>query len=159
MSKIAYIFFTLLITVSAVLPSNALVVCQKEDGSVIIEFMNGELCACDHKRISDEQDKNCCIEAECHDDVEVTAECHDKKEINSGSCKDTELEFTEILNSAKRLDCDLLPNQSSYADINLFSPVSIRALIKPFDVGKNYLTNKDIFNHSLLLKKTTVFII
>ena len=159
MSKIAYIFFTLLITVSAVIPSNALVVCQKPDGSVSIEFMDGELCACNQKMVNDEQDKSCCLDTECHDVVEVTTKCHDDLKIGSGDCIDTELEFIEVLNTTQRLDCELLQKLSKSIFIDLTSSISIRALIKPYDVGKYFTIDYEILNYSLHLKNTTVLLI
>ncbi|MCM8526776.1 MAG: hypothetical protein NE327_09690 [Lentisphaeraceae bacterium] len=159
MMKVAYILFTLLITASAVLPSNAIVTCKKEDGSITIEFKSGESCACNLDRINDQNDKNCCDVSECHDDEKVTADCHEKNEISSGDCVDTELEFLETLTSVKRVDYLSLLNTPSFYVYDNLPLVSVLGLTKPIDVGKDYCVENEIVNLSLTLKKTSVFII
>ncbi|MCM8534292.1 MAG: hypothetical protein NE330_24220 [Lentisphaeraceae bacterium] len=159
MIKLIYIYFAILVTASAVIPNNALVTCKKEDGSIFIEFKSGERCACDNERILDEKDKNCCDVTECHDDEEITADCHEENQITSGDCHDTEIEFVESIN-AVRNNSILLQKTIKFLPVSfIVQPISVRSLIKPFDVGKYYASESEIINQALLQKKTTVFII
>ena len=149
----------MLIATSAVLPSNALVTCKKEDGSISIEFKSGEICSCNLDRINDQNDKSCCEVSECHDDEKVTADCHEKNEISSGDCVDTELEFTDSLISIKRVDYLTLSNTSFFFVFNHLPKISVLGLTKPVDVGKDCGAENEIVNLSLTLKKTSVFLI
>lgn len=159
MLKIVHAFTFILISLTAVLPNNLLVVCEQEDGSVSIEFRTGELCACDLERLDDELEKTCCDEIDCHEDEELTAACHEVNQINSGDCNDTELVFTQVLSSVNRIDNYIL--SAVYSPLVQYTNalITTRSLLKPFDVGKEYQLNNDIINHALLLKETTVFLI
>ena len=159
MSKIIYILFALLVTASAVIPNDSIVTCKKEDGSVTIEFKNGDVCACDAIRIVDEKNKNCCEIIACHDDEKVTADCHEENQISSGGCDDTEIEFIENINTVRN-NSFLLQKIIKFLPVSfVVQPISVRSLIKPFDVGKYYASESEIINQALLQKKTTVFII
>jgi len=159
MKKLFYTLFVFVITASAVIPKDAVVTCKKEDGSISVEFKSGESCSCDEERIVDFQNKNCCDITECHDDEEITADCHKKNKISSGDCDDTELIFVDVVNAFDRNISIFTKCFIGYIYLNFVAPSSVHGLIKPVDVGKYSFNNSEIINQSLLLKKTTVFII
>lgn len=158
MKKLSYILFTALLAIYTLLPKG-LVTCVKEDGSITIEFKNGESCVCDDVRQKDLLTKICCNISECHTNDEVTSDCHDENKISSGDCEDTDIKLLEIatVDSNKKFTANKTVNHSYY--LNYISLSSIDGLTKPVDVGKWKLDTKDIINQALLHQRTIVLVI
>lgn len=157
MKNILHIFFALLITLAAVIPSG-LVVCEK-NGSISIEFESGEICSC-NKQSQDMAEKFCCEDTQCHENETVTSKCHEENELSSDDCNDTRIENFDAL---KYFSNSLKIPVKTFKDSDFFKSVNLITSL-PFDT---YLTgfncevpdHPQIKNRALTLKETTVFII
>lgn len=157
MKNILHIFFSLLITLAAIIPSG-LVLCEK-NGRVSIEFESGEACSCDVQSI-DMADKFCCEDIECHEDERVTSLCHEEKQLQAEDCSDTKIEAFDALkyfSNSIKAPVKTLKASDFFEYSDLINTVTY-GLNTPIDVGE-FANSKEIPNQALTLKKTSVFLI
>ena len=157
MKNFLHIFFALLITLAAVIPSG-LVVCEK-DGNISIEFESGEICSCDtHSR--DMAEKFCCEDTQCHENESVTMQCHDENELSSGDCNDTKIENFDALKYFSqniKIPVKIFIGSDFFKNADLIPALTFET--NSISSFSDFLESPQIQNQTLTIKETTVFII
>jgi hypothetical protein len=157
MKSISYSLLILSICLAALLP-NGMVLCKK-NGSIAVEFEQGESCSCSDI-ITDLIEKFCCDEDACHENETVTDNCH-SQQISNGNCQDTKFDVPTLIRSAN--DSFTPPirlfEESNYFSGHEFYSSLILGLHKPIDVGKFYTNPLRSSNSPLSTQRTIVLTI
>ncbi|MCH2206905.1 MAG: hypothetical protein MK132_13685 [Lentisphaerales bacterium] len=158
MKFLTHIAIILSISLAAVLP-NSMVLCEK-DGSISIEFKQGDSCSCSGI-IADLIEKFCCEKVECHEDEQITNLCHDELQMTGSDCQDTKFDIADFVKApdhSTKAPVKTLA-KSSYFSGDFAATIIIDGLFKPVDVGKSHYIPENLSTSPLLTHRTSVLII